>query len=153
MAITLATYSTPVTTVTLPDDLVWVDEFQWSPIVQQADSAIDGSLILQESTLLAGRPITLVGGQNYAWASRTTVLALKALADAATDTDYLLTLNDGSTYRVRFRRSSPSQALTGGSSGSNNALPFTATPVVPYADPADADNYVITINLFVVPAP
>jgi len=145
MAITLDT-------ITLPDDLLWIDEFAFSAIVQQGDYALDGALILQESTVLAGRPITLVGAQDKAWATRATVLALQALADAATDTNHTLTLNDARTFTVRFRRSSPSNLLSSsGSSTSNSGLPFTATPVIPFSDPASDDAYVLTVNLFVVP--
>lgn len=136
-------------TVTLPDDLLWIDEFQFSPIVQQSDYSLDGSLILQESTVLAGRPITLAAGNDYGWCTRATVLALQTLADAATDTNHTLTLGDSRTFTVRFRRGAA--ALSSG--GSNSNLPFSASPVITYSDPATGDDYVLTLNLFEVPTP
>lgn len=139
MAITLDT-------LTLPADLVWQDEFAWSAIVQQSDWALDGSLILQESSMQAGRPITLVGGADAAWMTRAQVQALQALADAAPDANHTLTLADARSFTVRFRRGAPSTA--GANSGSG---PFSATPIVGYAAPEAGDFYAVQINLFQVP--
>ena len=50
--------------ITLPGDLEWIDEFSWSPVGQQVDVTLGGSLIVEESAQLAGRPITLRTGQS-----------------------------------------------------------------------------------------
>ena len=57
---------------------------------------------MQEAGLLFGRPITLQGGEQV-WLLRSTWRQLVALADVV-GAKYVLTLADGSTYNVIFRR-------------------------------------------------
>ncbi|WP_429235043.1 hypothetical protein [Aeromonas salmonicida] len=45
----------------LPDDLVWRDEFDWSPVEQVVTPTLSGVLLVEETPRLEGRPITLVG--------------------------------------------------------------------------------------------
>lgn len=47
-------------TVPLEDGFLWSDEFDWKPIEQKQERAINGALIIQEGKKLTGRPITLV---------------------------------------------------------------------------------------------
>ena len=56
--------------VQLPQDLEWVDEFSWSPIQQSVETSLTGALIIQESTQLKGRPITLQGKDDMGWIPR-----------------------------------------------------------------------------------
>lgn len=109
----------------LPADLLWQDEFEWDSVTQKADRSVTGALLLQEGQMLHGRPITLVGTDRTAWMSRAGLLALQALADEV-DTDHTLTLGDGRTVEVRFRRPA-----------------FKARPVIEYAVPVDSDPYVV----------
>ena len=64
MAITLGALA-------LPSGLVWTDELTWTPVVQSSEYSLTGALLLEISTQLAGRPITLTGqasGREYtAW--------------------------------------------------------------------------------------
>ena len=46
-------------TVPLEDGFLWSDEFEWKPIEQKQERAIDGTLIIQEGKKKSGRPITL----------------------------------------------------------------------------------------------
>lgn len=96
MAITLGA-------ITLPDGLTWEDEFAWSPVEQSSEYSLTGALIVQESTKLAGRPITLTGqsdGQNYTvWISRTNLLSLQAALNVA-GARWTLTLHDARTFTV-----------------------------------------------------
>ena len=48
-------------TLTLPDDLLWSDEYAWTPTVASTSYLITGALLIQWATRQAGRPITLVG--------------------------------------------------------------------------------------------
>ena len=66
-------------TVTLPDDLLWINEFNWNPIEQQANRSLSGALLVQEQTLLYGRSIILSGGQEVGWVKRSTVAEVLAL--------------------------------------------------------------------------
>lgn len=46
-------------TVPLEDGFLWSDEFDWKPIEQTQERAVDGTLIIQEGKKKSGRPITL----------------------------------------------------------------------------------------------
>lgn len=89
-------------TATLPPDMQWSDEFAWIALGVTAKVSLSGAEIVQAGSLQAGRPITLQGGQDFAWLDYATVEALRTLASAAGAT-YTLTLPDGRTYNVRFR--------------------------------------------------
>lgn len=63
--------------VTLSDGFLWSDEFDWNPIEQKQDRAVDGALIIQEGKKKSGRPITLTADKNMAWLKRHVVSKLK----------------------------------------------------------------------------
>lgn len=102
-----------VTDITLPDSLEWTDEFDFTPVGQQVDRTIGGSLIVQESALKKGRPITLEGGE-FVWAKREAILKVQTFASVP-GKKMKLTLADGSQFDVIFKRDSGS--------------PFSAKPV------------------------
>lgn len=64
-------------TVTLSDGFLWSDEFDWNPIEQKQDRAVDGALIIQEGKMKSGRPVTLIADKNMAWVKRHIVSKLK----------------------------------------------------------------------------
>ena len=122
-------------TVTLPSDLLWEDETDWTPVAQSTEYTLAGALAIETGVMQAGRPITLVGGEDRAWASRTTVLALMALAAVPGET-MTLTLNDARTFTVAFRH--------------GDGQPVEARPIVPYNTPAAGDYYALTLRLMEV---
>lgn len=63
--------------VTLSDGFLWSDEFDWNPIEQKQDRAVDGALIIQEGIKKSGRPITLTADKSMAWLKRHVVSKLK----------------------------------------------------------------------------
>jgi hypothetical protein len=63
--------------VTLSDGFLWSDEFDWNPIEQKQDRAVDGALIIQEGKKKSGRPISLTADKNMAWLKRHIVSKLK----------------------------------------------------------------------------
>lgn len=89
------------TVIVFSDDLEWVDEFEWTPVEQSKDYTIGGSLIIQEATKLAGRPITLKGG-NEVFVTRSQVTELNDEATISSGKSYTLTLPDGRTKTVAF---------------------------------------------------
>ncbi|HOW75590.1 MAG TPA: hypothetical protein PK959_06620 [Candidatus Competibacteraceae bacterium] len=91
MAITLGT-------ITLPQGLVWVDEFDWTPLAQSTGYSLTGALIVEQAEKQTGRPITLLGGIEFAWMTRAEVIALKTGLDAGTA--MTLTLHDSRTFTV-----------------------------------------------------
>ena len=98
MAITLDTF-------TLPQGCVWSDEFDWSPLAQSTEYSLTGALIVEQATKQAGRPITLIGGKDFAWMTRAQVALLKALLD--TGAVMTLTLHDARTFTVLPASDSP----------------------------------------------
>lgn len=118
--------------VTLPGDLKWSDEFSWSPVARSQDYGLTGSLILQESTRLAGRPITLEAKSEsigYIWLARSIIDALYTLASTP-GWSGTLTLMDGRTFTVGFRDEG-----------------VAAEPVWHIAPHEDADAYTLTLKL------
>lgn len=118
--------------ITLPEDLQWIDEFDWSPVAQDREYTIGGALSVQEGTKLAGRAITLSGG-DWAWVPRTTVNALHAIKTAGREMS--LTLGDGRQFTVMWDFASN---------------PLKATPVIFQSPMEDADQYYLELRLFEV---
>lgn len=117
--------------VTLSDNLLWIDEFESDQVAQNQVRLIGGGQLIEETPLLKGRPITLGGGAG--WISRTTLIALRTLEAAGAET-YTLTLNDARTFQVAFRRP--------------NAI--RAVPVIPQNNPTGSDFYDLTLQLIEV---
>lgn len=119
------------TTVILPDDLQWSDEFAWSPVEQATEFSITGSLLVSVGTKAAGRPITLQGPDDEsAWITRADLDQLRALAEAP---GLELTLSfRGASRTVLFR---------------HQDVAITATPVAPYSDITSDDYYTATLRL------
>jgi hypothetical protein len=116
--------------ITLPSDLIWTDEFDWTPVQQSENYSLTGALYLETGIKQAGRLITLTGGPDSAWIPRSTLAALYAkLAAAAAMT---LTLNDARSFSVVFR---------------NGQQPIEARPIIDYSTPDSADWYSLSIKL------
>lgn len=94
------------TDLTLPNDLLWVDEFNWSPVKKTSSRGLTGSLIVQQGLASNGRPITLAPpADDQAWVDRTTVQTLRDWAASTTKT-FTLTFNyatDTRVFNVMFR--------------------------------------------------
>jgi hypothetical protein len=90
-----------ITTLSLPDELDWPDEFSWRPVVQASEYALDGALIVEHATRLAGRPITLKSGEEWGFITRAQLEQL-ATWGANPAQALVLTLR-GVTYDVVFR--------------------------------------------------
>lgn len=92
--------------INLPNDLLWEDEFSWSPVVQSINYSLTGALLIDTEVKQAGRPISLKYPSNdMAWVTRD--VAVKLLEWAAVP-DKVMTLqfeyaSDVRTFQVRFR--------------------------------------------------
>jgi hypothetical protein len=64
----------------LPNDLLWSDEFDWSPLESTNTYTLTGALIIEQGVRQAGRPISLTADPELAWVTRTTVQTLRAWA-------------------------------------------------------------------------
>ncbi|WP_066016823.1 MULTISPECIES: hypothetical protein [Endozoicomonas] len=122
-------------TITLPDDLLWINEFEWNPVEQTTERSLTGALLVQEGQLLYGRPIVLSGNGEAGWVSRLTVKSLFALSKAANKT-MTLTLPDNRQFSVIFDRS--------------NGAPVEAQQVLPFAYPEDCDHYHLKVRLITI---
>jgi hypothetical protein len=125
------------TTYTLPSDLQFTDEYSWLPTAQQIDVAFDGSLIIEESAQLFGRPITMVGEATYGWMDHALVEQLRVLAGMPRSIPMTLTLLDGRVFGVLFRHERAAPAVEG-------------KPILPLAPPQDGDSYTFTLRFLQV---
>ena len=84
--------------IALPDDLIWIDEYDHTPITQTVSKAVDGSLIIEAATQAKGRPITLKGDENAAWIDRTALEKLRGMpeADVSKVLGFIIELESGS---------------------------------------------------------
>lgn len=126
--------------VTLPGDMQWIDEFRWSAVSQQIEVTTGGSLLVEESAQLAGRPITLEGRMDgsigFALPVRSVIAALQAMADAPLVAPMTLALADGRSFSVRFRY--------------GDGVPVEAAPIKHIVPAEDTDLYTLTLRLMQV---
>lgn len=120
--------------ISLPEDLIWRDEFDWSPVVQSVAFSLTGAAIIEHAVKQAGRPITLVGDSDSGWATHTVVTALKSKS-ALPSAQMVLTLNDSRTFLVIFRHSE---------------TPIEARPITEYNVSDDEDFYTLTLRFLVI---
>lgn len=90
-----------VTTIYLPEEYLWVDEYSWAPPVHSSDYTLSGAQVIQTAVRLAGRPITLQGENDSGWIDITTLNQLHALASVEGKT-MTLTLADARSFQVMF---------------------------------------------------
>jgi hypothetical protein len=89
------------TSINLPDDLEWTDETAYSVVEQSTEHTLTGALVVDVGARLAGRPITLTGGDDV-WVTRAVVDALRAWADTPGQT-LTLTMTGYAAMSVMFR--------------------------------------------------
>lgn len=118
--------------IELPQDLEWQDEFDWTPVAQDAERSLSGKLVVEESAMTLGRPITLFGGEGACWVPRSLIVSLQALKVAG----QVMTLDyHGTTYSVMWR---------------HGDRPLEAKPVVRIRNPGDDHKYILTLRLMEV---
>lgn len=93
-------------TFTFPENVVWTDEDDWSPVEGSVTTLLTGKPLFQTSSRSGGRPITLQSFQrNQGWSglfTRAQFVALKAMRDAP-DIERTLTIG-AQVFKVRFDR-------------------------------------------------
>lgn len=86
----------------LPADMRWRDEFDWQALAQSSvQYSLGGSAIIQQGTMLAGRPVTL--GGEWIWLDRATLTTLAAWADVP-ELEMTLAHPDGRQLNICFAR-------------------------------------------------
>lgn len=126
----------PATFVTLSNDLIWDDEFGWTPLVSTMEYSVTGALVIDQSMRQAGRPITLTPAQeDMAWTSRSVLKQLYEWAKIPL-LELVLELqypNDTRQFTVSFRP------------GESEVL--THKPVKGFPGMNDEDQYLVSIKL------
>ena len=125
MAITL---TRDLDVITLPPDLLWEDEFAWSPTSQGTERSITGALLVDVGPRQDGRLITLTGTERHAWMRRTEVQALRAWL-ALPEQVFTLSIN-GAVFTVLFDH---------GTDETSRA--FVVSPLIDFSDPQPQDYY------------
>lgn len=121
--------------ITLPDDLTWPEEYDWSNVTQTIDKSLTGSLIIQEASQAKGRTINLKGEVNSAWIDKATLDLLKVKADTP---DLQMSLDyHGTIYNVMFARGANSSGIK-------------AIPIYTLADPGNDHVYSVELNFIEV---
>lgn len=69
--------------VSIPDGLIWTDEFEWSPVETNQSYSLTGALIIEQGTKQTGRPISLSCDDDMNWASRSVVETLRSWSSTA----------------------------------------------------------------------
>lgn len=88
--------------VSLPGDLRWTDEYDWSTVARAMDYSLTGAPIIEEAVKQAGRPVTLAGADDLAWIDDATLAGLWTLANSPNWQGTLI-LADSRTFPVAFR--------------------------------------------------
>lgn len=126
------THTATATTVELPADLVWRDEFAWQPVEQSTERTVTGALIVQAAARIGGRPITLQPEDEAAsWISRAELEQLHAWASVP-GLELELSLR-GLLRTVIFRH--------------HDGGAIEASALIHYADVQATDNYLATVRL------
>lgn len=138
MAISLSNGSS---TLALADNLIWEDELAWDQVEQERAVSITGALIVEDwPARVTGRPITLVGGEQWVWMSRIELLALQAMGAPAA-VQLTLIVHDGSNWQVTPRRDDSEPWLV--------ARPFPKVLDSGTADPQTTTLYILERLRFV----
>jgi hypothetical protein len=120
------------TTLTLPIDLHWSDEFDWHAVEQSVDRSLTGGLIVQTQARDGGRPITLrPEDSNSAWMTRSMLETIQGWA-AISGLELSLTIR-GVARTVVFRH--------------HEGPAVEARPVVHFNEVDGTDYYVVTLRL------
>ena len=99
--------STVIGTVTLDRNMIFSDEYEYNMVNSEVADTTGGGIVVQEFMgLEKGRHITLVSTETQGLQLKSTIDALKALADSGAGNTYTLTITSNSqtfTKTVRFR--------------------------------------------------
>lgn len=122
----------------LPNDLLWTDEFQWTPVQATNTYTLTGALIIEQGVRQAGRPITLAADPDMAWVTRATVQKLRDWS-AIAGRKFKLVLEYATDVRqfvVVFR---------------HEGDPVGAAPVKGFPGHADGDWFRVSLKFIEVP--
>lgn len=91
--------------IQLPDDLDWVNEFNWTPVVRKQKYGVGGALFITDSIKQTGRPVHLQSEQDTCWVKRPLIQSL-ILLTREPGKIMTLTLSDNREFQVMFDHAS-----------------------------------------------
>ncbi len=97
--------------IILSDSLYPEGEHDWSAIVSSTKYALDGTMIVEQSTRLSGKPYVMQAPDGHGVLSRSTVNALKVERDKLAATFWLDYLADGAVKRVKVMFDTTQEAI------------------------------------------
>lgn len=125
----------------LPNDLLWENEFDWSPVLTDQEYSTTGALFIDQWVKQTGRPISLRAGEDdMGWVKRLTAQTLIEWAAIA-----------GATFQLQFEYPTDTR-LFNVIFDSTSGQPVTATPVKKFPGHSPNDEFRVTIKLIEVPA-
>ncbi len=95
----------------LPDDLHWSNEYDWSATEQAEEYTVTGALILEPSTRLSGRPITLTSGSSPPGPAVPRSVLDQLYATTSPRVDMVLNYR-GTSFTVRWRGPKPIEPVS-----------------------------------------
>ena len=122
------TLTKDATTLELPEDLFWIDEFLWARVAQETTRSTTGALLVDVATRQGGRSITLQGQGNTAWITRAALKTVSSWAQLP-----------GQTFALNLRGEVFTVLFDHGSGDTTNAINQAA--VVEFSDIGDDDFY------------
>ena len=137
---TKLTNTTTGAIIELDDELYPSDEHEWSSLVSSTKYALDGTMIVEQSMRLAGKPYTMQAPSDMGYLTRSTVNALKAERDKLGATFWLDYRADGVVKRVKVIFDT-----TG-----DDAI--TASPLKEFISPSLDDLFVVTLRFLEIPS-
>ena len=137
---TKLTNTTTGAIIELDDELYPSDEHDWSSLVSSTKYALDGTMIVEQSMRLAGKPYTMQAPSDMGYLTRSTVNALKAERDKLGATFWLDYRADGVVKRVKVIFDT-----TG-----DDAI--TANPFKEFISPSLDDLFVVTLRFLEIPS-
>lgn len=119
--------------IELPYDLYPIDDLNWSPIAATGVYTLSGAYDVQQSTKLAGKPMTLKSDDGLGLITRDTVNKLHAQASIPEATFKLEYLADGVTKSVDVMFD-------------HTQSPIEATPFKGFNSPNPDDYFAVTLK-------
>lgn len=136
---TKLTNTLTVAMIELDDELYPSDEHDWSKVASSTKYALDGTMIVEQSTRLAGKPYTMQAPSDMGWLTRDTVNQLKAERDKLGATFWLDYRADGAIKRVKVIFDTTGDAIT-------------AKPVKEFISPSATDPFIVTLKFLEIPS-
>lgn len=115
--------------VALPDDLRWIDEFDWNAVLEHKEYSSKGAPVIDREVKSAGRQITLSSYDDFAGAMKLVDVRKLHTWSAEPSTQMELVFR-GATYQVLWDCSDK---------------PVQAEPFVDYSDPVGGDYFKVKL--------